>query len=141
MDRFEENFGSKNESKIDQKLIRESRQEVLVPKTKIFKIPSVLQHFFAIDPVKKYRKIIKNQPNIAQKINIKRTSKFGSILDPTWPHFGRVLEAKMGPSWLKMGPKIDLKSKTRDDQILNGFKIEFGRTKGEGCLGAVLELF
>ena len=137
MDRFEVDFGGKNGPKINKKLIEKSRQQVLVPKTKILKIPSVLQHFFAIDPVKKYRKIIKNQPNIAQKINIKRTSKFGSILEPTWPHFGRVLGAKMGPSWLKMDTKIDLKSKTRNDQILNGFKIEFGRTKGEGCLGAV----
>ena len=62
---------------------------------------------------------------MGQKTNLKTTPQFGSILEPTWPHFGRVLGAKMGPSWFKMGPKIEFKSKTKNDQILNGFKIEF----------------
>ena len=70
-------------------------------------------------------KISKNRPNIIHKTALKSMLHFWSILDPTWLHFGRLLEAKMGPSWLQMAPKVDSKNGTKNDHLLDRFKIDF----------------
>ena len=70
-------------------------------------------------------KINKNRPNIHQKTALKSTLQFGSILEPTWLHFGRILGAKMGPSWLQMAPKIDPENDTKNDHLLDRLKIDF----------------
>ena len=53
---------------------------------------------------------IKNGPNIDQKTALKPTLQLGSILEPTWLHFGRVLGSKMRPSWTKSLQKSIFKS-------------------------------
>ena len=45
---------------------------------------------------------------VMSKIALKSTPQLASILEPTWLHFGRVLRAKMEPSWQQIAPKIDL---------------------------------
>ena len=70
----------------------------------------VLQYNRALGHVMLSTKIYKNRPNILQKTAPKSMLQLGSILEPTWLHFGRVLGAKMGPSWLQMAPKIDPKN-------------------------------
>ena len=54
------------------------------------------------------------------KTPLKSTPQLGSILDPTWPHFGRVLGAKMGPSWHQIAPKIDLQINQKNDHLSDG---------------------
>ncbi|MEC7567693.1 MAG: hypothetical protein VYA01_01635, partial [Bacteroidota bacterium] len=54
------------------------------------------------------KKSIKTGANIHQKTALKSTLQLAWILEPTWAHFGRVLGAKMGPSWQQIDPKIDL---------------------------------
>ena len=60
--------------------------------------------------------------------------QLGSILHPIWLHFGKVLGAKMGPSWLQMPSKIDSKSNSKNYHLLNGLKTDFGPQLG-GQLG------
>ena len=55
-------------------------------------------------------KINKNGAKIPSKTSVKSTSQQGSILEPTWLHFGKVLGAKLGPSWHKIAPKVDTKN-------------------------------
>ena len=43
------------------------------------------------------RKTIKNVSKILPKLATKTILQFGSILNPTWLHFGRVLGAKLEP--------------------------------------------
>ena len=43
--------------------------------------------------------------------------QLGSILEPTWLHFGKVLEAKMGPSWHQIAPKLALQIDQKIDHI------------------------
>ena len=52
------------------------------------------------------------------------------ILVPTWLHFGVVLGAKMGPSWVQMASKLKLKNDHQKDDLLNAFKIDFGPQLG-----------
>ena len=54
------------------------------------------------------QQINKKRPNIHQKIPLKSTPQLGSILAPTWLHFGEVLGAKMRPSWHQIAAKLDL---------------------------------
>ena len=39
---------------------------------------------------------------------------FGSLLKPTWLHFGRVWGTKLGPSWHQIAPKIDPKKQSKN---------------------------
>ena len=50
---------------------------------------------------------------MVQKTSVQTTPQLGSIWDPTWPHFGRVLGAKMGPIWFKMGSKSSSKARQK----------------------------
>ena len=43
----------------------------------------------------------------------------GSILEPTWPYFGRVVGAKLGPTWAQVAPKPHLKSDQKNDYLLD----------------------
>ena len=56
------------------------------------------------------QKINKNRPNILQKTILKTMPQLRWILVPTWHHFGRILGAKMGPSWSQMALNIDSKN-------------------------------
>ena len=63
------------------------------------------------------QEINKKHSNIDQKTPLKSTPQLGSILEPTWLHFGEVLEAKMGPSWHQIAPKLDLQIDQKIDHI------------------------
>ena len=54
-------------------------------------------------------KTIKNASNILPKLATKTILQFGSILDPTWLHFGRALGAKLEPHWDQNGLQDVLK--------------------------------
>ena len=70
-------------------------------------------------------KINKNHINIPLKTTLKTMPQFGWIWGPTWLYFGRVLGAKMGPSWFQMALDIDPKANQKHDHLLHAFKIEF----------------
>ena len=63
--------------------------------------------------------------NILLKTASKSMLQLGSILEPTWLHFGRVLGVKMWPSWLQLALKIDPKNDTKNDHLLYRLKIDF----------------
>ena len=86
---------------------------------------SVLHYNRALSHVMLSTKIDKNQPNILQKTAPKSMLQLGSILEPTWFHFGRVMGAKMGPSWLQMASKIYPKNDQKNYKFLDHFKIDF----------------
>ena len=69
----------------------------------------------------------KNDANILPKTSLKSTPKLGSILDPTWHHFGRVLGAKMGPSWHQIASKINLQNDQKMITFWIASKSIFGR--------------
>ena len=62
----------------------------------------------------------KNGAKIPSKTALKSTPQLESILEPTWPRFGRVLGSKMGPSWHKIAPKIDPQIDDKNDSISDG---------------------
>ena len=70
----------------------------------------------------------KDQPKNDQK-TIKKSIKkwirfwidFRTNLAPLWEDLG----AKMGPCWLQMAPKVDSKNGTKNDHLLDRFKIDF----------------
>ena len=86
---------------------------------------SVLQYNRALGHVMLSTKIDKNRPNILQKTAPKSMLQLGSILKPTWLHFGRVLGVKMEPRWHQIAPKIDPKNDQKNDHLLDRFKINF----------------
>ena len=59
----------------------------------------------------------KNSSQIHAPISI----DFRANLAPFWEDLG----AKMGPSWLQMAPKVDSKNGTKNDHLLDRFKIDF----------------
>ena len=65
-------------------------------------------------------KIIKNRADILQKVASKNMLQLGTILDPTWLNFGRVLAPKLGPTWpqvaLKSDPKTTKNQETSDQK-------------------------
>ena len=69
--------------------------------------------------------INKHRPNIFQKTPLKSMLQVGSNLEPTWLHFGSVLDAEMGPNWLQMGKKIDSKNNAKSDHHLDRLRIDF----------------
>ena len=91
----------------------------------MFKNHCVLQYNRALGHVMLSTKIDKNQPNILQKTAPKSMLQLGSILEPTWLHFGRVLGAKMGPSWLQMAKKSIQNTINKNDHLLDRLKIDF----------------
>ena len=61
----------------------------------------------------------KNGAKILSKTTVKSTSQLGSMLLPTWLHFGGAWGAKLEPSWLQMASKIDLPRDPKNDDILD----------------------
>ena len=53
---------------------------------------------------------LQNRSKIDRTINQQKWSTFWSILEPTWLHFGEVLGAKLGPSWLQNRSKKQSKN-------------------------------
>ena len=84
-----------------------------------------LQYIRDLDYVTLCTNIHQNRPNILQKTALKSMLRLKLILEPTWLHFGRVLGAKMGPSWFQMALDIDPKANQKHGYLLNAFKIEF----------------
>ena len=70
-------------------------------------------------------KIIKNEAGISQKVAPKTMLQLGSILDPTWLNFGRVLAPKLGTSWQQVALKIDAKNDQKTYHILDRFWNDF----------------
>ena len=71
-------------------------------------------------------KFDKKGAKIPSKTTVKSTSQLGSILDPTWLHFGRVLEAKLEPRSHQIVPKVDPKNDQKKDHLLDGSCNRFG---------------
>ena len=70
-------------------------------------------------------KTIKNVSNILPKLAYKTVLQVGSILDPTWLHFGRVLAPKLEPSWHQNTLKIDPRTYEKTDRLLNRLRTDF----------------
>ena len=70
-------------------------------------------------------KIIKNKAGISQKVAPKTMLQLGSILDPTWLNFGRVLAPKLVPTWPQDALKIDSQNYQKTDHILDRFWNDF----------------
>ena len=81
--------------------------------------------------------------NIHQKTTLKSMLQCGSIFDPTWLDFGKVLGVKMAPRWHQIASKIYLKIAQKKDHLLDRLKIDFSPILGPnlGGPGAVGRLF
>ena len=110
--------------------VKKSTQQPNNQNSKNLKKHCVLQCFLLLRPCHVEVKINKNAANNPSKTTLKSTSQLASILQPTWLHFGRVLGAKLEPSWHQIAPKVDPKSdpKKRSPSRwpLDGFLIDFG---------------
>ena len=101
-------FRCQNRPKIYHKSIPKSSQEHINKKLKTSILYCNLQYIRALGYVmlctkfnkKWYRNPFKNSSQI--------NTKLGSILHPTWLHFGRFLEPKMEPNSLQIASKINL---------------------------------
>ena len=125
LDRFLIDFRSQNQSKINQKSIKRSSQQHNNQKAKMLKNYCVLQYNRALGHVMLSTKTDKNRLNILLKTASKSMLQLGSILEPTWLHFGRVLGVKMWPSWLQLALKTDPKNDTKNDHLWYRLKIDF----------------
>ena len=112
--RFFIDFSSIFDPKIIQKSIKnQSQNQPKSPTAKISKIykkRKTVYDFSHFGHAMLEHKINKNQSKIHHKTALKSTPQLASILEPTWLHFGRVLGAKLEPSWNKMAPKVDPKN-------------------------------
>ena len=87
------------------------------------------------------------------KTALKSTLQLGSILEPTWLHFGRVLGAKLGPKSHQIAPQIDLQINKKWSHfglllgsIFDDFGLQLGPQEGDKtftfrlvfALGAIL---
>ena len=88
---------TKNQPKFNKKSTQHHNNQ----KTKKFIITRQGRWIRALGHVRLATKMYKNPYNNLQKTGLESTPQLGSILWPTWPHFGRVLGVKMGPSWHK----------------------------------------
>ena len=70
-------------------------------------------------------KTIKNGSNILPKLASKTMLQDGSILDPTWLHFGKVLAPKLEPSWHQNALKIDPRTYQKKERLLNRLRTDF----------------
>ena len=99
--RFLMDFRPQNRPKINQKSIKRSSQQHNNQKAKMLKKHCVLQYNRALGHVMLSTKIDKNRLNILLETASKSMLQLGSILEPTWLHFGRVLGgqnvAKLAP--------------------------------------------
>ena len=115
--RFLIDFRPQNWSKIDQKTINKSSQQHINKKSKNYKKRRIVYDVSHFGHAMLSQQINKKRPNIHQKIPLKSTPQLGSILAPTWLHFGKVFGAKMGLSWHQIGPKLDFQIDQKIDYI------------------------
>ena len=78
-------------------------------------------------------KMYEKSYNNLQKTGLKSTPQLASILVPTWLHFGRVWGAKLEPNWHQIALKVDPKSNTKNDHLLDRPKIHFLRILAPTC--------
>ena len=71
-------------------------------------------------------KFNKNGAKIPSKTTDKSTFQLGSILWPTWSHFGKVWGVKMRPSWHQIASKMTLQINPKNDHILDRSWDQFG---------------
>ena len=104
-DRFFIDFSSIFDPKINQKPIKNQSQNQLkspIAKiSKIYKKRRTVYDFSYFGHVMLGQKINKNPSKIHHKTALKSTPQLASILEPTWPHFWRVLGSKMRPNRFK----------------------------------------
>ena len=96
--RFWLQLGAQNHFEIHPKINPKAFQQPNMEKPKILKKHCILQWFRASGHVELGPKIIKNRADVFQKVASKTMLQLGSILEPTWLDFGRVLAAKFGPN-------------------------------------------
>ena len=75
----------------------------------------------------------KRRSKIHQKTPLKSTLQLASILEPTWPYFGRVLGAKMGPGWHQISLNIDLHIHQKNITFQIALGTDFGRFWAPTC--------
>ena len=63
------------------------------------------------------QKTNKHLSKIHHKTALESTPKLDSILEPTWPHFGKALRSKMGPSSSQIASKDDLRNDDKKDTM------------------------
>ena len=66
-------------------------------------------------------KINTKRPNVLQKTALKSTLQLGSILEPNWLHFGKILGIKMEARWQQIAPKIATTNHHKNDPLLDRF--------------------
>ena len=113
--RFSTPKSTKNQSKFNKKSTQHHNNQ----KTKKFIITRQGRWIRAFGHVMLATKMYKNPYNNPQKTGLKSTPQLGSILWPTWPHFGRVWGVKMEPSWHQIASKMTLQIYPKNDHILN----------------------
>ena len=122
-DRFFIDFSSIFDPKITPKSIKnQSQNQPKSPTAKISKIYKkrrTVYDFSYFGHAMLGQKINKNPSKIHHKTALKSTPQLASILEPTWPHFGRISKAKMEPSWHQIAPKIDLQINQKNDHIFD----------------------
>ena len=97
-DRFSTPKSIKNPSQINQQIIPTAQQPTIQPCQNSLSFCVLL----ATSAISCYVEMFdKNGSNILPKTALKSTPQLGSILEPTWLHFGRVWGAKLGPSRTK----------------------------------------
>ena len=108
-DIFLADFRPQNQSKINQKSINKPFKQHNNKKSKKCISYWQGQWIRAFGHVMLCTKFNKIGAKIPSKTSVKSTSQLGSILEPTWLHFGRVLGAKLEPRSHQIAPKVDLK--------------------------------
>ena len=120
-DRFLIDLCSIFDSKIDKKSIKNRStnhpHNTTTKKSKMSKKHWFLYAFCYFGHLMLGSKINKKRSKINPKTALKSMLQFMSIWEPTWTHFGRVLDVKMGPSWHQIAPKIDLQIDDKYDSI------------------------
>ena len=122
LDRFLVDFRPQNWSKINQKTINKSFQQHINKKSKNYKKRRTIYDFSHFGHAMLSQQINKKRPNIHQKTPLKSTPQLGSILAPTWLHFGRFWE----PKWGQVGTKLLQNSIFKSIKKLITFQIALG---------------
>ena len=85
-----------------------------------------LQYVRALGYLNLGPKTIKNGSNILPKLACKTMFQVGSILDPTWLHFGRVLAPKLEPNWHQNALELGPTTHPKKNRIFNRLRTDFG---------------
>ena len=107
LDRFLVDFGIILGSKLAPSWHQNPKKDGTQTMSKKIKKNNIFKYFCYVGHVILALKSNKIRPNILQKTTIKTMPQLGWILVPTWLHFGMVLGAKMGSSWVQITLRID----------------------------------